>query len=59
MGDTATGSWGSRELGAHIQQEEVRRSYNKEFVFLDEKWFNNYSWGQHLEKEDIHTHGQD
>src|SRR5690349_17873800 len=25
MGDTATGTWGSRELGAHIRQEELRK----------------------------------
>lgn len=24
MGDTASGSWGSRELGGHIRQEEAR-----------------------------------
>jgi len=25
MGDTANGSWGSRELGQHIEQQRVRQ----------------------------------
>lgn len=25
MGDTANGSWGSRELGAHIRQEQIAK----------------------------------
>ncbi len=25
----------------------------------DEQWFNNYSWGQHLEKDEVNQSGQE
>lgn len=28
MGDTATGNWGSRELGRHIEQEQAKKDAN-------------------------------
>jgi hypothetical protein len=32
MGDTANGSWGSRELGAHIRQTERAERKNQDWI---------------------------
>lgn len=44
---------------ADVAREIGERPCVKAQRWRDEQWFNNYSWGQHLEKDEVNRHGQD
>lgn len=50
----------SQEQKSVFDRLDVQEFINSlDDVKRDEQWFNNYSWGQHLEKGDTHEHSQD
>jgi hypothetical protein len=47
MGDTAEGSWGSRELGGYIRREESRQAH----TMVSELTYMNYAHNRNISPE--------